>query len=264
MWAESVVEATGGVQEHRYRLLHVDDDPFISELVRDYLEIKGDELEVESVNSVVEALTLLESEQYDCVVSDYEMAEVDGLEFLSRVRAQYPSLPFILFTGQGTEGVASKAISKGVTEYVQKGGPEQLVLLKTRVEHALEQSRLQQKHQKEIRKFRAVFEQASDAMVLADEEGRYVDANPAACGLFGVEKPDLLGMTVGDFAPPESGFSTAFRQFKESDTKRGRFPLVRPNGEQCEVEYAISRNITPGVNLSILRPVSEGNKRSGE
>lgn len=50
------------------------------------------------------------------------MPGLDGLDVLERVRGEYPDLPFILFTGKGSEEIASDAISKGVTDYLQKGG----------------------------------------------------------------------------------------------------------------------------------------------
>ena len=50
------------------------------------------------------------------------------------------------------------------------------------------------------RQLRALFESALDAIVIADDEGCYVDANPAACELFGMPRESLIGLNVGDFA----------------------------------------------------------------
>src|SRR5438128_3546032 len=52
------------------------------------------------------------------------------------------------------------------------------------------------------RQFRAVFDGALDAMVIADDEGRYVEVNAAACGLYGLSHSALLGHWIGDFAAP--------------------------------------------------------------
>ena len=57
----------------------------------------------------------------DCIVSDYEMPGMDGLVFFDAVRAEHPNLPFILFTGQGSEELASTAISAGITDYMREG-----------------------------------------------------------------------------------------------------------------------------------------------
>jgi CheY-like chemotaxis protein len=52
-------------------------------------------------------LELLAGADVDCVVSDYEMPDATGVELLHRVRSGYPDLPFILYTGKGSEEVAS-------------------------------------------------------------------------------------------------------------------------------------------------------------
>ncbi len=79
---------------------------------------------------------------FDCVVSDYDMPERDGLDFLEALREDAPDLPFILFTGEGSEEVASDAISAGVTDYLQKEqGTGQYTVLANRIEHAVEERR---------------------------------------------------------------------------------------------------------------------------
>ncbi|MEZ4637974.1 MAG: PAS domain S-box protein [Caldilineaceae bacterium] len=54
------------------------------------------------------------------------------------------------------------------------------------------------------RQLRALFESALDAILIADDEGRYIDANPAASELFGLSRESLIGRTVRDFAAPMS------------------------------------------------------------
>ncbi|QCC48787.1 response regulator [Halobellus limi] len=67
------------------------------------------------------------------------MPATDGIEFLEAVREDHPELPFILYTGKGSEEVASDAISAGVTDYLQKGtGSEQYELLANRIRNAVE------------------------------------------------------------------------------------------------------------------------------
>jgi DNA-binding NtrC family response regulator len=75
---------------------------------------------------------------YISIISDYDMPGMDGLEFLRTVRETRPDLPFILFTGKGSEAVASEAIAADVTHYFQKrSGPEQYELLANRIENAV-------------------------------------------------------------------------------------------------------------------------------
>ncbi|WP_245902887.1 response regulator [Salinigranum rubrum] len=105
-------------------MLHVDDDPDLCELVVEFLERQDDSLSVETATRPNEVLDRLADGDFDCVVSDYEMPERNGIELLTAVRAHYPNLPFILFTGKGSEEIASEAISAGVTDYLQKRGGE--------------------------------------------------------------------------------------------------------------------------------------------
>ena len=133
------------------RVLHVDDDPDFGELTATMLARDDDRVTVETATRATEGLELLEADQYDCVVSDYEMPGMTGIEFLEAVRASYPELPFILFTGRGGEAVASDAISAGVTDYLQKGAStEQFELLHNRIENAVEGYRMGQKLERQL------------------------------------------------------------------------------------------------------------------
>jgi PAS domain S-box-containing protein len=124
------------------RILHVDDEPSFADLAATFLQREDDRFRVETAASASEGLGHLADEQFDCVISDYNMPGRDGIEFLRAVRDEYPDLPFVLFTGKGSEEVASKAISAGVTDYLQKGsGTEQYEILCNRVRNAVERRR---------------------------------------------------------------------------------------------------------------------------
>jgi len=77
---------------------------------------------VETCTSAQVALRRLEETSYTAVLSDYDMPVMNGIAFLKVVRAQYPALPFIIFTGRGREDVVVDAINNGVDFYLQKGG----------------------------------------------------------------------------------------------------------------------------------------------
>lgn len=103
-------------------VLHVEDEPTFAEITAEFLMQKDDRLTVETETDPADALNRLRAapDAIDCVISDYKMPAMDGLELLEAVRAEQPELPFILFTGRGSEGTAAKAISAGVTDYIQK------------------------------------------------------------------------------------------------------------------------------------------------
>jgi DNA-binding response OmpR family regulator len=107
------------------RVLHVDDDSSFLEISKKILMMIEKNFLIDSANSVDEAFSRLVSENYDVVISDYEMPEKDGLTFLKNMRDQQKQIPFILFTGRGREEVAIRALNLGADGYVNKiGNPE--------------------------------------------------------------------------------------------------------------------------------------------
>ena len=126
------------MNQQSIRVLHVDDEPEFGDLTATFLEREDDRISVQTVTSASEALDAIKDRPPDCLVSDYDMSGLNGIELLQRVRDKCPGLPFILFTGKGSEEVASDAISAGVTDYVKKQtGTEQYELLANRVLNAV-------------------------------------------------------------------------------------------------------------------------------
>ncbi|WP_435100603.1 PAS domain S-box protein [Halorubrum sp. N11] len=124
--------------EQQIQVLHVDDEPSLTDLTATFLEREDDKFTVETANNASEGLEQIDSHLPDCIVSDYNMPGMDGLELLQGVREDNPDLPFILFTGKGGEEVASEAISADVTDYLQKGsGSETYELLANRIRNAV-------------------------------------------------------------------------------------------------------------------------------
>jgi CheY-like chemotaxis protein len=109
--------------DQRVRVLHVD-DPGVLELTAEYLRDEDSRFIFETATTADEGADWVAERPPDCIVSDYDMPGKDGIEFLRTVRDTHADLPFILFTGKGSESVASDAIAAGVTDYLQKGlGP---------------------------------------------------------------------------------------------------------------------------------------------
>jgi PAS domain S-box-containing protein len=115
--------------------------------------------------------------------------------------------------------------------------------------------------QRELREreawLRAIFERSRDAILVADDDGRYVNANPAACELFGVPLEELCKLTVADVAAPGFDYEAAWKQYLEQGDMAGEFVLVRPDGQERVVDFSARAHIRPGQHLSILRDVTE-------
>jgi len=105
----------------RLRILYVDDEPELLDIGKLFLEKFGD-FSVTTIDSAPAALDLLQQEKFDAIVSDYQMAEMDGIQFLIKVRTILGHIPFVLFTGKGREEIVIKALNEGADFYLQKGG----------------------------------------------------------------------------------------------------------------------------------------------
>jgi PAS domain S-box-containing protein len=128
--------------EEMMEVLHVDDEPDFADLTAMFLEREDHQFTVETATTADSGLERIDDRRPDCVVSDYNMPGMNGFEFLQAVRERYPDLPFILFTGKGSESIASDAISAGVTDYLQKGsGTERYELLANRIRNAVQARR---------------------------------------------------------------------------------------------------------------------------
>jgi PAS domain S-box-containing protein len=113
-------------------------------------------------------------------------------------------------------------------------------------------------------RLQAVFDTTQDAILLAGDDARYTDANPAACTLLGRDRDELLGLGVFDITPTTNGEAgrAAWAAFVRDGRQEGEYEVRRKDGSTAVVEYRAVANVQPGLHLSALRDVSE--RRRGE
>ncbi len=197
------------------RILHVEDEPDFATLTQEFLQRHDDRFEIEHAASAPEGLECLSEARYDCVVSDYDMPEMDGIAFLESIREEYPELPFILFTGKGSEEVASEAISAGATDYIQKeGGSSQYTVLANRIENAVEQYRSSREVEAQRERLLRVYERITDGFFAVDTNWRYTHSNEEGARLVGKSREELIGERVWDVFPEleDSPFGETLRR----------------------------------------------------
>jgi PAS domain S-box-containing protein len=249
--------------ETNYTLLCVDDDPHITSLVDDHFEQYHADIEVLQENSARAGLERIRREGVDCVVSDYQMPDIDGLEFLEAVRDTHPDLPFILFTGAGTEEVAAEAVRSGATDYISKAtGTDQYELLANRVRNAVDSRRTRIA-------YRELFDAVDDAVLVLDvDAGTVVDANAATCDYWELDRSGVSSLTIDDLGisvpvADEVGVTEWLRTRDEADSTVVDWHC-KPDGlEPFWAEVSV-RNATIGGRertLVIARDVTERRRR---
>jgi PAS domain S-box-containing protein len=107
--------------------------------------------------------------------------------------------------------------------------------------------------------FRAVFENAQDAIIIIDDDGRLLDANPALELVLGRARAQIIGRRAEEFLPPfdHRMLDDVRQELRERRALRGNYAFQLPRGEWRWVEYAASANFLPGRHLAVIRDCTE-------
>ena len=181
-------------------VLVADDDESMCETTVRLLEAITPNFRVEGVSSGAAVLDVIDDgDPIDCIVSDYEMPEMDGLDLLEAVRERDADVPFIIYTGHGNEDVASEAISAGVTDYVRKSVTGGHQILAARIESAVARRRAEAERDLQA----LAMETVEEGIAVIDGDGQFVEVNDAYAELYGYDRDELLGMSNTSINPPE-------------------------------------------------------------
>jgi diguanylate cyclase (GGDEF)-like protein/PAS domain S-box-containing protein len=112
--------------------------------------------------------------------------------------------------------------------------------------------------------WQTLFEAALDAMLIANNEGYYVDANPAACQLLELPRQALVGRRVADFLPPGVDFDLLWLVFLAAGQGRGEQQLRLDSGAIKTVEFSATAHVYPDHHLSCWRDITDRKRAEAE
>jgi DNA-binding NtrC family response regulator len=115
------------------QILIVDDDEAIRELLKEFFQGLG--YEVATAVNGSEGLKLASHHNFDCIISDHLMPDINGLELLEQIREQNRKVPFLMITGYPTIETAVEVMKRGAYDYITK--PLELEDVRIKVERAL-------------------------------------------------------------------------------------------------------------------------------
>jgi PAS domain S-box-containing protein len=225
--------------ESPIEVLHVDDETGFLEVSKQILELK-ENFEVDTASSVAEALKKMEVNTYDVVVSDYQMPEKDGLQFLKELRDSGNKIPFIIFTGRGREEVAIKALNLGADQYLHKSGTPETVYgeLAYSILKSVSRKRAEKKLRESEEEHRALLGMASMLVQSVNSEGKFIYVNKEWEKVLGYTQRDLKEISIWNVIRKDrlQHCMSVFKQVMEGQTvKDVETVFVAKNGKEVVV-----------------------------
>ncbi|NJQ97422.1 MAG: response regulator [Hydrococcus sp. CSU_1_8] len=165
------------------KILLVEDNPGDVLLLKEFLrDVNSTQFELTPVECLKEALQFLDEQRFDIVLLDLSLPDSQGLETFVEIDRNAPLIPIVVLTGLDDETVAIRAMQEGAQDYLVKGQVDGNLLGRA-IRYAIERKQAQEILRQRERQLSAVFNSALNAIAIADDNGRYIDANPAACEL---------------------------------------------------------------------------------
>lgn len=202
-------------------VLMIDDDASFLDMSSEFLRSIGTNFEITTCSSGQDGVEWFCENDVDCIVCDYEMGTLDGLDVLQEVRTEDEHTPFILFTGRGSEEVASDAFSMGATDYLQKSGQRsKFELLANRIQQYVEKDKLLTERSRILQENNRLLERVSDAFMSFNESFEFLHLNERGVSLFNeiveeeVSYDMLLGKCLWDVLP-NSAVETVKEEYTE-------------------------------------------------
>jgi PAS domain S-box-containing protein len=137
----------------------------------------------------------------------------------------------------------------------------------TELEASANSIRVLREHQEALEaseaRFRAIFESSQDAVILVDDDGVSIQANPAVETVFALPAEQLIGHRLPEFVDDPADFASIWRAFLGTGALRAELKVTDAHGQVRDVDCYAVANILPGWHLAVIRDITE-RKRAEE
>jgi PAS domain S-box-containing protein len=248
------------MDDSKVGVLLVDDDEDDFLLTRALVEnIDHGRYQLDWVPTYEAGLDAIRRGAYEVCLLDYHLGGTEtGLELVKAAIAGGCTVPIVVLSGHSSGSLERELLAAGATDYLVKGRIDADRLGRA-LRHAIERNRALEALRQRERLFRAVFEAAKDAMLIYDDDARYVDANPAALELVGLPLEAILSRRFGDLSRPADRAHAAvvWTTLLQDGQQTGEWEVERPNGEVRFLEFRSTANILPNRHLSVIRDITD-------
>ena len=242
------------------RILYVDDYQLDRELVRDVLTRENNEFELIEAASRAEFEAAFARGGFDVVLSDFNILGFEGLQVLEAVRAKDAEIPIIIVTGTGSEEVAVEAMKRGAADYVIKK-IHHLQRLPLTIKAVLEKQQAERERRDIESRYRLIFENSGEAILLTHPDGTIYSANPEACRIFQWSEAEITKLgRQGLEDPNDPRLSRALEEIRKTGIFRGELNLVRKDGTifPAEISSTLFKDVSGNECTSmIVRDITE-------
>ena len=181
------------------RVLLVEDDPVYAAVLRSTLAFAGGgPWVVESVESFAAARERLARGGIDAVLLDLRLPDANGLDAVSHLSGEFPTLPVLVLTALDDEALALEAVQKGAQDYLVKGQVEEHLLPRS-IRYAIERKR----NTDALRQLDKAVSTMQLGVTVTDLHGRIIYVNAAEAEMHGYAVDEMLGQDARRLSPPE-------------------------------------------------------------
>jgi len=234
-------------------LLHVlvvEDSEIDARVLNNLLRAAGWHVHYQRVETPEALAKALAEESWDLILSDHNLPQFSAPQALEVLKGSGLDIPFIIVSGEITEGVAIGAMDAGAHDFLTKGSLGRLApavareLREARVRAARRDAE-QALRESELR-YRSVWENSTDAVLLVDLDGVVRFANPAVQSVFGRAPSDVVGLTLDALQPPGLAPGSWWTAATQGGTRVVESAAGRPDGSLVPVEIAFTDMATGG------------------
>lgn len=234
-----------------FSVLLIDDEPDVLNVFRLLAERAGD-MAIHTAGSAHEAFGHLEKNRYDAIIVDYDIPEINGIQFLKILRSRRDTTPVIFFTGAGREHTAIEALNNGANFYLKKADDpphQQYQQLVSMVKSAVEGHYLGKRVGTSQKVIEEMVHFTSDPAFAIDRDGSVIAWNDSLEQLTDIPAAEMMGRRDYVYAEPFFGMR-----------KKTLLDLVHASDEEIKKhQYMLISRIPKGLVIAVTR----GKRRDG-
>jgi PAS domain S-box-containing protein len=235
-------------------ILLLEDDPSSIRLFQRKIQTAPVDMTVKDVRNRESFLRELETPHFDCIVIDYTLPDILGIEALKLVKEMAPGTPTIIYTGSVGEEKAVECMKEGAFEFLLKTNSIRLVpailsVVNQRRDREARERAEEAQRQSEAR-FKALAE-TSTALIFIYQGERFTYVNTASKQITGYSEEELLNIKFWELVHPDHREMVhqrgLARQRNEKVPTRYEFKIITKDGKELWLDFAASAIIYEGI-----------------